>query len=243
MHQGLVGLHASFTVSDHTLYAASQLALKYKTGIHIHVAEDGIDQKNSMERHGQPVIKRLQKYDFLNMPATILVHCLYLNDEERLLLRNSGSWIAINVESNLKNNVGMFNSAGLSENIMLGTDGMHSDMLRASKATYFSSIKTDKITPEKLYKRFRNVHKYILQNGFEGDGDNNLVVLDYTSPTEMNADNFLSHFIFGLESKHIQHVISDGRLIIKDRKLIRVEENEILEFSKAMGNKLWKKLA
>ncbi|HNY08233.1 MAG TPA: hypothetical protein PKL64_09095, partial [Bacteroidales bacterium] len=66
--------------------------------------------------------------------------------------------------------------------------------------------------------------------------------LDYDSPTEINASNFLGHFLFGLESRHVQHVISNGKLIVKDKKIITVNEEEILRFSKEEGKKLWKKM-
>jgi len=44
-NQGLVGLHASFTVGDSTLKKAAELMEKANSGIHIHVAEDLYDQK------------------------------------------------------------------------------------------------------------------------------------------------------------------------------------------------------
>ena len=46
--QGLVGLHASFTVSDDTLTKAVALARKYDSGFHIHVAENPIDQERRL---------------------------------------------------------------------------------------------------------------------------------------------------------------------------------------------------
>lgn len=242
-HDGLVGLHASFTVSDKTLYSAVRIAEKFNSGIHIHAAEDKIDQAYSIEHYGIRVINRLKNFNILDFPKTILAHCIHLNDEERKILKNSEAWIALNIESNIKNNVGLFSSARLGENIMFGTDGMHSDMLRSAKAVYFNSLRIDKSTPEKIYERFRNVSHYLYQNNFDGDGENNLVVLDYTSPTNLNRDNFLSHFIYGIESKHIQHVISNGRLIVKDKQLTMVNESDMLEFSIEMGNKLWKKLS
>lgn len=241
-HQGLVGLHASFTVSDSTFKKAVDLAQKHKTGIHIHVAEDPADQKDAEEKYGLRVVNRLHKLGVLNFPQSILGHCLHINSEERELLKQSPVWIAQNTESNLNNGVGHFSSEGLSPNIMLGTDGMHSDMLRSARAAYFNGIMTDPKSPEAVYNRFRNSHRYLDQNDFSGDSENNLVVLNYPSPTEINQQNFHGHFIYGLESKHIQHVISNGKLIVKDRKLTQLNEQDILEFSKEMGKKLWKKL-
>ena len=241
-NQGLVGLHASFTVSDATMRQAVDLAQKHNTGIHIHVAEDPADQVDAEKKHGLRVVDRLHKFGVLDLPKTILGHCLHIETNERKLLKQSPVWIAQNTESNQNNGVGHFNSQGLSPNIMLGTDGMHSDMLRSAKAAYFNGITTDPLSPMDMYNRFRNPHRYISENKFSGDSDNNLVVMDYPSPTLTDQQNFSGHFIYGLESKHIQHVISDGQLIVKDRRLTKVDEDDILKFSREMGSKLWERL-
>jgi len=125
---------------------------------------------------------------------------------------------------------------------MLGTDGMHSDMLRSAKAAFLAGQAIEGVSFPAAYERFRNVHKYIETSVFNGDGDNNLVILDYDSNTELTSDNFLGHFIFGLESRHVSSVISGGELIVHDRKLTRVNEDEILGLSKEMGRKLWRKM-
>ena len=125
---------------------------------------------------------------------------------------------------------------------MLGTDGMHSDMLQSAKAAFFAGHNQDIIDYASAYKRFRNVHSYIKENNFTGDGDNNLVVLDYDTPTDFNSSNFLGHFLFGLNTNHILHVISDGKLIVENRQIKSVDENEILERSRKLSVKLWESM-
>ncbi|NTW32779.1 MAG: amidohydrolase family protein [Bacteroidetes bacterium] len=240
---GLVGLHASFTVSDDTLEKAVSLSDKYDSGLHIHVAEDKYDQEYCMKNYNQRVVERLNDAGVLRFSKTILGHCLHLEANEKELVRESEAWVVQNSESNLNNNVGYFNSRGLnSTNIMLGTDGMHSDMIRSAKSAFYVGQGFDSIDYPGFYNRFRNVHKYLSKNNFAGDGDNNLVVLDYDTPTEINQNNFLGHFLFGIESKHVQHVISQGNLIVKDKKVTTVNEAEILEFSKEQGKKLWERM-
>jgi len=240
--QGLVGLHASFTISDDTLERAVQIAEKYNSGIHIHVAEDKYDQEYCLRNYNQRVVERLNDAGALRFSKSILGHCLHLNDKEKELVRNSAAWVVQNSDSNLNNNVGYFDSRGLGNNIMLGTDGMHSDMLRSAKSAFYVGQGFDSIDYMGVYKRFRNAHEYLNSNTFDGDGENNLVVLDYDSPTEINQNNFLGHFLFGFEAKHVQHVISQGNLIVKDRKVTMVNEEEILDFARSQGNKLWEKM-
>ncbi len=241
-HQGLVGLHASFTVSDDTLGRAVELMHKYNSGIHIHVAEDNHDQEQSLSEHGKRVVERLSEAGVLGSAKSILVHCLHLEDRERELIRNSPAWVAENCESNLNNNVGYFNGAGLGENIMLGTDGMHSDMLQSLKATFFAGQGHDTVSYDSVYRRFRNVHRYLNENGFKGDGDNNLVVLNYGSPTPVTKENFIGHLLFGISSRHITDVISGGRLMVRKRKIVTVDEKAILKESRKQAERLWHKI-
>ncbi|PIY33613.1 MAG: amidohydrolase, partial [Bacteroidetes bacterium CG_4_10_14_3_um_filter_42_6] len=85
-------------------------------------------------------------------------------------------------------------------------------------------------------------HHYLADNHFEGDGENNLVVLDYDSPTPITEHNFLGHFVFGLSSNHIRHVISNGSWLVKNKRLTNVNEKELLTFAKEQALRLWKKL-
>jgi putative selenium metabolism protein SsnA len=241
-HKGLVGLHASFTVSDDTLKQAVRIMQKHNSGIHIHVAEDLYDQERCLKEHGKRVVGRLNEAGVLNSPQTILVHCLHLDENEKELIRASPAWVVQNCESNLNNNVGYFNCSGLGEKIMLGTDGMHSDILRSARAAFFVGQRFDNIDGESAYRRLRNVHHYLSHNNFQGDGDNNLIVLDYDTPTPLTRENFFGHFLFGITSNHITDVISGGRLIVRDRKITTVDEHEILKESKKQAERLWKSI-
>ena len=241
-HQGLVGLHASFTVSDDTLKKAVEIVKQSGSGIHIHVAEAESDQYHCVSTYGMRVIERLQKFGALESGKTILGHCLHLSDKEKRIIKDSPAWVVQNTESNLNNKVGYFNAEGLGENIMMGTDGMHSDMLRSAKAAFFVGQNFDTIGYDSVYKRFRNADKYLQTNRFSGHGPNNLVVLDYDSPTPFNTGNFYGHFVFGIESQHVQHVISQGELIVENKKILTVDEEKILAHARIQAERLWAKM-
>ncbi len=240
--QGLVGLHASFTVNDDTLEQSVNLMNSTNSGIHVHVAEDLYDQEFCIKKYGKRVVTRLNEAGVLKSSKTILGHCLHLEEDEMDIIRNSPCWVVQNTESNLNNNVGYFNGEFLGKNIMLGTDGMHSDMLQSAKAAFFVGQRFDSISYPGIYERFRNVHRYIQSNGFTGDADNNLVVLDYKTPTDFNQSNFLGHFVFGLNSNCVTDVISNGKLIVRNRQITTVNEDEILKASKENADRLWKKM-
>lgn len=242
-NEGLVGLHASFTLTNKTLTKAVKLAQKYNTGVHVHVAEDLYDQEHCFDIHNKRVIERFKDYGILDLPKSIFVHSLYLTDDERRLIKQSGAFVAHAIESNLNNSVGQFSSCHLGENIMYGTDGMHSDMLRASKASYFYGKQADMLDINETYRRFRQVHQYTSKNDFNGDDDNNLVVLDYKPSTSFTTDNFLSHFMYGIESKHVQHVIANGKLIVRDKQILGINEDDIKEFTNDCSQLLWDKMS
>ena len=241
-NQGLVGLHASFTVGNDTLNQAVKLAGQMESGIHVHVAEATSDQDHCLATYGKRVIERFAEAGVLQFPKTILGHCLHLSDHERGLVAGSPAWVVQNMESNLNNSVGFFNSKGLGYRIMIGTDGMHSDMLRSAKSSFFAGHNFDTIDYTETYRRFRNVHNYLYDNNFQGDGENNLVILEYDTPTPLTSTNFLGHFLFGIESRHVKHVISKGKLIVEDGEIITVNERKILEEAGKQALTLWERM-
>jgi cytosine/adenosine deaminase-related metal-dependent hydrolase len=240
--QGHVGLHASFTVGDELLQKAIALAQKHDTGLHVHVAEDRADQEDALSKYGRRVVERLQAAGALELKKSILAHCIHLSDREKELLRDSGVWVVQNVESNQNNNVGLTGYAALTDNVMLGTDGMHCDMLRSAKAAFLMGQATESIGFDDIYRRFRNVHRYIQAFEGNGDADNNLVIFDYDAPTEVTADNFLGHFVYGLDARHVETVICQGKVIVEDRRVTTVDEGQVLAYAREMGQKLWDKM-
>ncbi len=240
--QGLLGLHASFTVGDETLAQSADLMQRCHTGVHVHVAEDLYDQEHCLRKYGKRVMQRWHDARLLDSPKTILVHGLHLDQAERDLFRMNPCWMAQNMESNLNNNVGCFNGEGMGDRIMFGTDGMHSDIIQSAKAAFFVGQRYDNISFQEAYKRFRNVHRYIRSNAFSGDGHNNLVVIEYDHPTDIHKDNFLGHFLFGIHSGHINDVLSDGKLIVHNRILQTVDQEEILFISREQARRLWQKM-
>jgi len=240
--QGLIGVHASFTVENQTMKKVARLVDKYNSGVHIHVAEDILDQELCIKNYEKTVIERLTDYGFLENSKSIMAHAIYISETERSILKYSNAWLVVNSESNQNNKVGKFSSLGIGEKIMLGTDGMHSDMLRSAKSYFLGCEKNENVDYQTAYKRFRNVHNYLKFNDFKGDGENNLVILDYQPRTDFNQENFLGHFIFAINNANIQHVIANGELILKDRKLTKIDETEILNFSKEQSKRLWNEL-
>jgi cytosine/adenosine deaminase-related metal-dependent hydrolase len=240
--KGHVGLHASFTVDDGLLMRAVELADRFGTGVHIHVAEDKADQEHCLETYGKRVVHRLKDAGALDVARSILVHCVHLDESEREIVRDSMAWVVQNVESNLNNRVGVAGYDGFGSRVMLGTDGMHSDMLRSAQAAYLTGQATEGISPLLAYRRFRAAHAYAAGMGAPGDSGNNLVVMDYDSPTGVTTGNFPGHFIYGMRSRHVRAVIAQGKVIVEHGHLTRADEAGILGFTREQARRLWARL-
>jgi cytosine/adenosine deaminase-related metal-dependent hydrolase len=241
-HQGLVGLHASFTVSDELLARAMDLARAHQTGIHVHVAEAESDQVDCLTKHGKRCVQRFADAGALDLPQTILAHCIHLDAAERELVASSKAWVAQQAESNLNNAVGTLNASEFPGRVFMGTDGMNGDMLGATRATYLASQNAEGLSPMAAYRRLRRVHDYLESNQFTGDSDNNLVLLDYQSPTPVTADNWAAHVVYGLNRSHVESVISDGRWIVRDRRCTRVDQDTIIAEARQQARRLWDRL-
>jgi hypothetical protein len=116
-------------------------------------------------------------------------------------------------------------------------------MLQSLKAAFFVGQGHDAVSYDSVYRRFRNVHRYLDENGFKGDGGNNLVILNYHSPTPVTKENFIGHLLFGISSRDITDVISGGRLIVRKRKIVNVDEQAILKESKKQALRLWDRIS
>ncbi|TBR22451.1 amidohydrolase, partial [bacterium] len=240
--QGLVGLHASFTVSDSLLRRAVALARDHGTGLHVHVAEAPEDEEHCLRRHGRRVLERFSAAGALDCPKTLLAHGLHLDAAERRLLRESPAWLVQNPESNRHNGVGELDAAGLGERVLLGTDGMHGDMLASVRAAYHAGCAAGGMAPLDAYRRLRRAHDYLSSNGFAGDGPNNLVVLDYRPPTPFGPDNWAAHVVYGLGAAHVESVVSSGRLIVEERRLKTVDEDKVVAAARKEALRLWRRL-
>ncbi|MDP6942795.1 MAG: amidohydrolase family protein [Myxococcota bacterium] len=125
--RGLVGLHASFTVSDETIRAAAALCQELGVPMHVHVAEDHADVADARERGYAGPLERLVELGAL--PAgSIIAHGIYLDANQVRRGADLGCWFVQNPRSNEGNNVGYATNLRASDRVALGTDGWPADM-------------------------------------------------------------------------------------------------------------------
>ncbi len=125
--RGLIGLHASFTVSDETLRDAARLGWSLGAVVHVHVAEDRADVEDAWARGHAGPLERLLGLEALSR-GSILAHGVHLSPEQVKLADETGLWLVQNPRSNRNNGVGYPEALGESRHVALGTDGFPSSM-------------------------------------------------------------------------------------------------------------------
>jgi cytosine/adenosine deaminase-related metal-dependent hydrolase len=134
--RGLIGAHASFTLSDDTLAACAAAARELEVGLHIHAAEDAVDERDSVVLHGFGVAARLAHAGALD-GRTLLAHGVHLDDDGIALVHAANASLAHNARSNMNNAIGRARLDALGPRVALGTDGIGSDMFEESRTAYF----------------------------------------------------------------------------------------------------------
>lgn len=247
------GLHALFTISEKTLKICSEIVKEYKTPIHVHVSEDRFDRDYNIRFFGLSPVERLYKENILN-EKTLLVHCVHIDENDINLIKEKNSIVIHNPESNMNNAVGLPDIFKLLEKgvvVGIGTDGFTHDMFRETQVLYIAhkhEKKNSNIGFVESYKiLFENNPKIAsslfnekigeIKEGFVSD----FVILDYSSPTPLDENNFFGHFIFGMSSKYVTHVYVNGELVVKDREILSIDEEKIFEESIRVTKNLWER--
>lgn len=125
--RAVVGLHASFTVSDDTMREAGALARELQTVVHVHVAEDVADVADAIGRGYAGPLERIEAMGALR-PGSILAHGVHLGAAQVRRADALGCWIVQNPRSNRHNKVGYPPALSASARVALGTDGFESDV-------------------------------------------------------------------------------------------------------------------
>jgi cytosine/adenosine deaminase-related metal-dependent hydrolase len=247
MFGGLVGAHASFTLSDESLSACADLAEGLESGVHIHVAEDPCDQADCTKKYQMRLIDRLAGAGILG-PKTILGHCTHLDHSSLEVAREAGCWFAHNPRSNMNNSVGYAPVQWMGKRVALGTDGIGADMFEEAKFAWFKArdarnglgigdVAGFLTGGQGLASILLNVRLGVLEPGGAAD----LAVLDYPTPTPVTAENLYGHLIFGLSSQFVTDVMVDGKWVMKNRRVVGVDEEKICTEAQRVAKKVWQR--
>ncbi|MDA8131101.1 MAG: putative aminohydrolase SsnA [Elusimicrobia bacterium] len=248
--KALFGLHASFTIGDETLEEAAYRGHKMGVGFHIHTAESTSDQLQCESHHKMRVVERLRDFGILGRKS-IAAHCVHVNEKEVEILKETGTAVVHNPQSNANNAVGIADITSMSDEgilVGLGTDAMTVNMLEEVRCgLWMQHLKRDpacgfmETANALLLNNARIANRYFkdlgeLKAGFAAD----LAIIDYIPPTPMDAANFAGHLIFGISQSVVDTTICGGRVLMEGKKLkLDLDEEEISLKSCELARKLW----
>ena len=251
--KGMMGMHASFTISDETMELCRQEKPK-EIGYHIHVAEDILDLHRCLKEHGKRIVDRLYDWDVLG-GKTLLAHCIYVNPHEMDLIRDTNTMVVHNPESNMGNACGCPPTMEIVHKGILtglGTDGYTHDMIESWKVanilhkhhlvdpgTAWAEV------PEMLFQgNARIANRYfekklgVLEKGAAAD----IIIADYIPPTPMNAGNLNGHMLFGMNGRFVVTTVGNGKVLMKNRELQGIDEERCLAKIREGAARLEKKI-
>jgi putative selenium metabolism protein SsnA len=254
--RGTFGLHAGLTLSDETLRACVK-SIPAGEGFHIHVAEHEADEDDSLARYGKRVVQRLNDLRILG-DKTIVAHCVHVNADERALLKQTGTWVTHQPRSNMNNAVGAAAfDAMMDEGIRLclGNDGFSNAMWEDWKAAYLlhkvANRDPRRANGASVAQMAARNNAALVERFFPGapigqliEGARaDMIFVDYHPFTPLTSGNLPWHILFGFESSMVTTTIVDGVVLMRDRKLLTLDERAIAQEARVLAPGVWERYA
>ena len=235
MLAAMFGGHALFTISDRT-FDRMAAANNGRTGYHIHVSEGMDDVYDSLRGYGRRPVQRLHDHGILG-PRTLLGHCIHVNSAEIDLIRETGTMVVNNPESNMGNAVGtcpVLQLAKAGVLLGLGTDAYTNDMLESVKVALIAqkqnaclpNVGWSEVTEmlfrgnAKIAARYFPEELGVLKPGAAAD----VIVMDYKPFTPFSDANIDGHILFGMTGRQCRTTIAAGRVLMRDGELQGIDE-------------------
>ncbi len=248
------GLHASLTLSNETLEKCRD-AVPEDCGFHIHVAEHEVDEYDSLAKSGMRIVDRLHTYGILGK-KTIVAHGVHIDAREMMLLAETGTWITHQPRSNMNNGVGVSDVESMMRlgiPVCLGNDGFSNTMWEEWKTAYLvhkvwrrdpRRMSGTTVVDMAIYNNrdlasvfFPDAPLGIIAPGAFAD----LIIVDYHPITTLTAGNLPWHIIFGFNESMITTTIVAGKVLMKDRELLTLDEAQITARSRELASQTWQR--
>ncbi len=251
LFDGMMGLHASFTLDDDTLAQAAEIAGELERGHHIHVLEGTLDEQETRRKYGVGVAQRLYERGIFG-PKSIAAHGIYLDQQGMDQVADSGAMVAHNPQSNMNNAVGRADVFALLQRgitVGIGTDGMTPDIKVDVRSGYLMH-KHDLGDPNAGWMAFQNmllknnptIYRQLtgqkvgrIESGYLAD----IILVDYAPPTPLNGETFWGHFLYGIADAPVDTTIINGKIVMRNKKVLGIDEAAIAHASQTVAAETW----
>ena len=248
------GLHAGLTLSDATLAACA--GANPHGGFHVHVAEHEADEYHSLQQYQRRVVDRLHAFGILGA-RSIAAHCVHIDMAEALLLRDTQTWVTHQPRSNMNNAVGVADVEGLLRagvRVALGNDGFSNAMWDEWKTVYLlhkawhrdpqraggsvivqMAVENNAALAGSFFPQAR---LGVLAAGAFAD----MILVDYHAPTPLTAGNLPWQILFGFDAGMVTTTICSGKVLMRDRALLFLDEAQIAARSRELAAAVWQRV-
>jgi len=249
-----VAPHSIYTCSEKTLRDAAALARKYHAPILIHVAEMRKELMDSLANNGATPVQYLERIRLLG-PDVLAAHCIWVDYADMKILADHQVGCVHNPSSNMMLASGVApvvdeRAAGM--RVGLGTDGpagSNNDLNMMEEMDLAAKLqKTARVDPRALGAhgalematiegaRALHMEKEIgsLETGKKAD----LVVLNLNLPNAVPMYDVYSQVVYALKASEVETVVVGGKILLKDGKLLTVDEAAAMAKAKEYAAKV-----
>ncbi|MGB7729833.1 MAG: amidohydrolase [Candidatus Acidiferrum sp.] len=249
-----VAPHSIYTCSEKTLRDAAELARKYHAPILIHVAEMQKELIDSLAKNGTTPVQYLRRIEFLG-PDVLAAHCIWVDYADMKILADYQVGCVHNPSSNMMLASGVApvvdeRAAGM--RVGLGTDGpagSNNDLDMMEEMDLASKLqKTNRVDPRALGAkgalematiegaRALHMEKEIgsLETGKKAD----FAILTLDVPNAVPMYNVYSQIVYALKASEVETVVVGGKILLKDGKLLTVDEAAAMAKAKDYAKKV-----
>lgn len=242
--------HSVYTCSPELLQRLAHVADKENCLYHIHLSENRPEVATCIERYGLTPTMHLENLGVLGS-NTLAAHCVILEDHEIALLAKRGVKISHCIESNMKLASGTAPVVELLQagaNIALGTDGSASnnDVDMFGEMSSVAKIHKGVLLDPTVMDAETTLHAATIGGAIALGAENMIgsieagkkadcIVLDMNQPHLTPCYNIPSHLVYAARGGDVVHSVINGRIVMKDKRLTTIDENDILEKMTSMG--------
>ncbi len=236
--------HSPYTCSEKTLKKAKDAADAKGVLFQIHVAETKDEYLRIQTKHHTTPIKYLDKIGIIDQ-NTLLVHAVWLNDHDIEIIGKNRANVSHNPESNMKLASGIAPVPALLKagvTVGLGTDScasnnnldLFSEMDSAAKLHKVNAMDPtlmDAVTVLKMasIEGAKALGLQDITGSLEIGKKADVIVIDTHKPHLVPVYNPVSHIVYAAQGSDVRDVIVAGCILLKDRKLLTVDLEDILE--------------
>ena len=240
------GLRTIFNNSDELIIRTKELADKYKVGVHMHVAEIKEEVEFVRETRGKTTVAHLNDLGVLD-ENFLAVHTVWLTDDEVQMFADHDVKVSHNPAAAMRvlgfAKIPEMLKAGIC--VTIGTDGAPSNnRMTLIDEMWLTSLihKGRKLDPTVVPAEA--VLKMVTRDGARGllmadelgslekGKKADLVVINPDTSTMLPLHDPVANMVTSMRTENVESVIVDGKWIMRDRNILVVNEQEILEESK-----------